>query len=93
MTKDGTYEKLFYEPTDDDYIILCGGDGTLNRFINLTDEVEIDREILCFPTGSGNDCAHDLGKHSGDAPFSITEYIKDLPLVEVNNKKYRFQFI
>lgn len=90
MTKDGTYEKLFYEPTDDDYIILCGGDGTLNRFINLTDEVEIDREILYFPTGSGNDFAHDLGKHSGDAPFSITEYIKDLPLVEVNNKKYRF---
>ena len=90
MTKDDTYEQALFSMEKEDYIILCGGDGTLNRFVNLTDGVEIQNEILYFPTGSGNDFAHDLGQKRGDSPFPVTAYLRDLPTVYVNDRKYRF---
>ncbi len=76
--------------SEDDCIILCGGDGTLNRFANDTEGVDYKCEVLYFPVGTGNDFATDLGKEKGCAPFSVKEYIKDLPSVEVKGKKYRF---
>lgn len=74
----------------DDKLVLCGGDGTLNRFVNDTEGIDIKCDILYYACGSGNDFAHDLGHTMGDAPFKINEYIKDLPIVEVGGKKYRF---
>ena len=74
----------------DDYVILAGGDGTLNWFINRTNGVEIHNEILYFPNGTGNDFANDLGHTKECKPFSITEHLKNLPSVVVNGKKYRF---
>lgn len=90
MTKADTYEEKLFSMEADDYIVLCGGDGTLNRFINLIDEVEFKNEIFYYPCGSGNDFAHDLGRGAGDNPFNITKYIKNLPYVEVKGRKYRF---
>ncbi len=73
-----------------DYIVLAGGDGTINRFVNNVEGLDYDGEILYFPSGSGNDFAADLGYVKNAQPFSIKEFIKDLPMVEVNGKKYRF---
>lgn len=84
------YDKVISSLEEDDYIILCGGDGTLNRFINETDGVGISNDILYFASGSGNDFAHDLGHGKGDKPYSIKEYLCDLPSVEVNGKSYKF---
>lgn len=74
----------------DDYLIIAGGDGTLNRFANDTDGIEIPQKILYFPTGTGNDFACDLGKKPYANPFPINRYIKQLPTVEVKGKTYRF---
>lgn len=74
----------------EDYVILAGGDGTLNWFINRTDGVEIHNEVLYFPNGTGNDFANDLGHTKECNPFSITEHLKNLPSVVVNGKKCRF---
>ena len=74
----------------DDYIILAGGDGTLNRFINNIEGIKFDNEVLYFPNGTGNDFAHDLGYSKECNPFSITEYISNLPKVTVKGKNYRF---
>ena len=74
----------------DDELILCGGDGTLNRFINYTDGLDITQTVYFYPTGSGNDFWNDLGRKIGDDPVVINEYIKDLPYVEVNGMKKRF---
>ena len=74
----------------DDYIILAGGDGTLNRFINNIEGIDFDNEVLYFPNGTGNDFAHDLGYSKECNPFSITEYISNLPKVTVKGKSYRF---
>lgn len=75
---------------EDDFIILAGGDGTLNRFVNDTEGVEFDNEILYFPNGTGNDFAHDLGHTRECNPFPISEYLKNLPSVMINDKRYRF---
>ena len=84
------YRKFFSELGENDFIILTGGDGTINRFVNNTEGVEFNNEILYFPNGTGNDFAHDLGYEKECDPFPITEYIKDLPSVVIKGKKYRF---
>lgn len=75
---------------DDDFIILAGGDGTLNCFVNNTEGIDFDNEILYFPNGTGNDFAHDLGHSKECNPFSVKEYLKNLPSVTVNGRNYRF---
>ena len=87
---DQSYKDLFSNITSEDKIILCGGDGTLNRFVNNTADLEINNEILFFATGSGNDFLNDLGIHKATKPIVINEYIKDLPIVTINGKDYRF---
>lgn len=74
----------------DDVIVLCGGDGTLNRFVNDTDGIDIQNEVLYYPSGTGNDFLTDLDKSKDITPFSVKEYITDLPIVEVKGKNYRF---
>lgn len=74
----------------DDFIILAGGDGTLNHFINNVDGIDFPNDVLYFPNGTGNDFAADLGYQRECRPFSIKNYITCLPFVKVNGKKYRF---
>ena len=86
-----TNYKVFLSGLDvDDYLIIVGGDGTLNRFINDTAGIHFPQEILYFPIGTSNAFAADMGKYAFDNPFCITEHLKDLPSVEINNKHYRF---
>ena len=73
-----------------DTVLICGGDGTLNRFINTVDIAEIERSIDFFATGTGNDFFRDLGLHKGEIAQNINEYITNLPKVTVKGKTYRF---
>ena len=84
------YETFLNGIEPDATVILCGGDGTLNRFINDTDGTQIKNDILYFPAGSGNDFANDLEKKGVVEPFKINEYLKGLPYVYVKGNKYRF---
>lgn len=83
------YNKLFAYKTATDSVIICGGDGTLNRFANSIAEIEINCNILYFAQGSGNDFLRDVGADASK-PVKINEYIKNLPVVDVNGKTYHF---
>lgn len=74
----------------DDFLIIAGGDGTLNHFINNTADLTLPENILYFPIGTGNDFARELGKSYGDNPFPIRKYLDNLPTVEVNGVTRRF---
>lgn len=74
----------------DDVIFICGGDGTLNRFVNDTDGLEINRRIDYYATGTGNDFFRDLGIEKGNIAEDIGKYITNLPKVTVKGKTYRF---
>ena len=74
----------------DDRVILCGGDGTLNHFVNDLDGYKPQNEILLYGAGTGNDFMNDRGLPNDAAPFVINEYLTDLPTVTVNGVTRRF---
>ena len=84
------YAELLAALTEKDAVLLCGGDGTLNRFINDTEGLSLPCDVLYYASGSGNDFAHDISLSRGDDPVSIKRYLRDLPEVEVKGRRYRF---
>lgn len=85
-----SYKEYFANLPDGIGVILAGGDGTLNRFINDTADLDISVPVYYFAAGSGNDFWTDIGRQAGDKPVDITPYIKDLPTVTVKGKTYKF---
>ena len=75
---------------EDDEIVICGGDGTLNYFINNVDCDNIKQNVYMYPTGTGNDFLADLGKLDTKEPVLINEYIKNLPTVTIDGKSSKF---
>lgn len=75
---------------ENDSIVLCGGDGTLNRFINDVDCDSLNNDLYLFPSGSGNDFLLDIGYKKPAKPIKINDYIKNLPIISVNGKDYKF---
>lgn len=90
ITSVDNYEVLLNKLTPQDSLVVCGGDGTLNRFINSIYDLAFTNPVYYYPTGSGNDFLRDLGKTMQDAPIQINEYIRNLPTVNVKGKTYRF---
>ncbi len=84
------YAAFFAGLSPEDHIIIAGGDGTLNNFVNATQNLTISQKIFYYPAGSGNDFAHEMGRTALCEPFEVTEQLKDLPVVEVNGHTRRF---
>ncbi len=85
----GSYEDFFAGISPDDKVLIAGGDGTLCRFVNDTLGIKYPNEIYYFASGTGNDFLHDI-EANPDVPVLINQYIKDLPVAEINGKKYKF---
>ncbi len=90
MTASEAYEKTISELSADDYIVVCGGDGTLNRFANRIAGLNIENDIRYFPCGTGNDFAREFGKSRYDEPFSVKDQLKGLPKVTINGETSYF---
>ena len=90
MTEITDYAAFLAQITPEDTLTVCGGDGTLNRFVNDTAGLEIPCEVWYLAVGSGNDFLRDLDKTPDGTPVCITEYIRNLPVTEVKGKAYRF---
>ena len=90
ITNDGGYEKLLSDLGTDDKIVICGGDGTVNRFINGIKDLEINNDILYFAAGSGNDFMNDMNLKPSTEPIKINEFIENLPTVTIKGKIYKF---
>ena len=85
--------ELIKNSGDDDRIIICGGDGTLNHFVNSIEDTVLDvlkGRLFYYPTGSGNDFYLDVTGSKNGAPISLYEYIRELPTVYVKEEKKRF---
>ena len=90
MTKIESYADFFAPLSEEDAVVICGGDGTLNRFVNDTEGLNISCDMLYYALGSGNDFLRDVGRSVSEGPFSVKQYIQNLPTVEVKGKTYRF---
>jgi len=84
------HSSFFASLKDDDVLLVCGGDGTLNRFVNKIEGLDFKGEIYYLPSGTGNDFAKDTGHEKDKKPFCITRFLKKLPTITVNGKTYRF---
>ena len=88
----GDYKEFFAKLEPDDEICICGGDGTLNHFVNDAAAAGYDyaNKIYVYPTGTGNDFLNDLEKTVEDAPVLVNDYLVNLPTVTVNGQKRLF---
>ena len=73
-----------------DKVVIAGGDGTLNAFVNNIDGFDVKNDVYLYATGTGNDFVKDLEEHAKDGLIKINEYIQNLPEVEVNGIKRKF---
>lgn len=90
LTKIVDLKKYLEEKNIEDKVILTGGDGTLNHFVNEIGNFDIKCEIDYCPSGSGNDFYTDVANFEDSRAVRINEFIKDLPIVTVKGKDYRF---
>jgi len=84
------YKAFFSKYDKEAKFVICGGDGTLNHFINDVAEKDIPDEIYYFAAGSGNDFATDIGLKVGDAPVNIKKYLVGLPTCTIKGKDWKF---
>lgn len=91
ITKIENYADFFHTLDETDDVIICGGDGTLNRFVNDTKDLTITNSIYYFASGNGNDFVRDLNlPENADPNFRINDYLHCLPSVSVHGQKYLF---
>lgn len=85
------YAEFLKDVKEDDQVVLAGGDGTLNYFVNHTSEAFIrTHEIDYWPAGTGNDFANEFGVKHGELMRNISKYLVDLPTVTVNQTTHKF---
>ena len=83
------FAAFFASLAEGDSVVICGGDGTLNHFVNDVADIDIQNDVYLFASGSGNDFKTDVAPDT-EGLVKINAYIKDLPVVEVNGLKRRF---
>ena len=75
---------------EEDIIVICGGDGTLNHYINGLRGFKYPNKVLYYPGGSGNDFYHDVREGIAPRLVNVTKYIKELPVAYINGEEYTF---
>lgn len=73
----------------EDELVLIGGDGTLNYFINAVNGTDIQNNIYLLGSGTGNDFLTDIGRQPGEEVL-INPYLSNLPTVRVNGLEKLF---
>lgn len=69
---------------ENDIVILCGGDGTLDQFLNSIRDANVICKMFFYSCGSGNDFARDYKKQKF---IDITNLKESLPTVKINNQE------
>lgn len=82
MTALSGYGDFFAALPKESQLVICGGDGTLDRFINDTVGTERPKHILYHAGGSGNDFLRDVGGDK-DTLVELDRYMESLPTVTV----------
>ena len=83
------YQGFLKNLKEDDEIVIVGGDGTLNYFVNEIKDLEIHNKIYYRASGTGNDFMHDIEKIDGEE-ILINQYVYNLPTVYVKDVERKF---
>ena len=77
LQKEGRHEDLVQACTGYDAVVLVGGDGTLNWYLQLL--MDAGKPVMFLPSGTANDFANTLG-----LPLELRDW---LPLLESGHRK------
>ncbi len=84
VDEEATPAKVLNEKlTDEDNVLLIGGDGTVNFFANVWHEVKIKGSWYVYSAGTGNDFLTDTQEEGKDY-VKLNEYMDNLPQVTAN---------
>ena len=83
------YPEYFKKLAPEDEVVLLGGDGTLNYFINAMRGCEIKNNVYLLGSGTGNDFFADIDKKPGEEVL-VNKYLTNLPTVRVNGTEKLF---
>lgn len=84
------YDEFLSSLTETDNVYICGGDGTLNRAVNILYNKQLPCPFYYHAKGTGNDFATDVANDMVNNCFYLNEHIKHLPRVIVDGEEYRF---
>ena len=84
------YNNCINNAKENDTLILIGGDGTLNHFINDIKHKKLKCKILFNTAGTGNDFYTDIKDSNDGELIEINKYIENLPKAIINGKEYYF---
>lgn len=81
--------------SEDDSVVICGGDGGLNYAINqlVNEQSKIIPQIIYIPCGTGNDFARASSHYAGEAPTEwlqkcIQGKAQTFPLIRCNDRYF-----
>ena len=90
ITSFSDYKTFFDFLPRGEKLIIAGGDGTLNRFVNEAELFIGGMKLYYYPCGTGNDFIRDIEKADAKEPVEISEAIKNLPVIKVNGLTKKF---
>ena len=80
----GSEREFISKVKQEEKVVICGGDGTVNRFLNALIDFEFNCRLFVFQCGSGNDLAREFEKQK---MFEITNLVHRLPHAIINGEK------
>ncbi len=89
-SSDITWSEEVKKFKSNDKVIIAGGDGTLNYFINHLDTSLLPCEFYFYALGTGNDFLNDVKEKEKSPVISLNSKVKNLPTIEVKGKRYKF---
>ena len=90
VLENSDYKSIIMQLKEEDSIVIAGGDGTLNHFINDVDTDNIHNPVYFFSIGTGNDFKNDINQKENREPVMINEYLRNLPTVCIDDREYKF---
>lgn len=83
-------QRLLEKTPVSERIILLGGDGTINHFINRLHGAVPKHQVYYYPAGSGNDFMNDVQHKAEDGMILLNPYLESLPVVEAAGERLFF---
>lgn len=83
------YQEFFDGLKKDDEVVLVGGDGTINHFVNNYDMSKIHNKIYLLANGTGNDFLKDINEDP-EKEIELNKYLTNLPTVKIKNIQRKF---
>lgn len=88
LTELSDYTEFFKGLSPEDKVVLCGGDGTLNKFSRAVNRLGIKNDLFYTATGNGNDFMKDLELPNDSDPIRVNDYITKVPFANIGGEVY-----